>query len=172
MADPLNDAAAAAPVLAQVTAAAGGYLDSLADRPVLDHDAGKLLAGLGGPLPADGSGAVDTIDRLLEIGTAAATTSSGPRFYHLVIGGSTPAALAADWTASLLDQNAYGRVSSPFATEAESVALDWLRELFGLPGRVGRRARGQCDLRQFHLARLRHPVVGARSTAPTPYATG
>jgi glutamate/tyrosine decarboxylase-like PLP-dependent enzyme len=137
MADPLDDAAAAAPVLAQVAAAAGGYLDSLADRPVLDHEAGKLLAGLGGPLPADGAGAADTVARLLEIGTAAATASSGPRFYHLVIGGATPAALAADWTASLLDQNAYGRVSSPFATEVESVALEWLRELFGLPAGWG-----------------------------------
>ena len=133
MADPLHDAAAAGATLGQVFAASGGYLDSLGDRPVLDHPALGLLAGLGGPLPEEGAGSAATVGRLLEIGTAAATASSGPRFFHLVTGGVTPAAMAADWTAALLDQNAYGKVSSPFATEAETVAIDWLRDLFGLP---------------------------------------
>jgi glutamate/tyrosine decarboxylase-like PLP-dependent enzyme len=63
--------------------------------------------------------------------------SSGPRFFHFVTGGSTPAALAADWTASLLDQNAFARASSAFGTEVEAVALDWLRSLFGLPAGWG-----------------------------------
>ncbi|GIM94762.1 pyridoxal phosphate-dependent decarboxylase family protein [Paractinoplanes toevensis] len=133
MADPLDDAAVAGDALMRVASAAGGYLDSLAGRPVLDHDALGMLAGLGGALPDAGAGTAGTVDRLIDIGTAAGTASSGPRFYHLVIGGVTPAALAADWLASLLDQNAYGRVSSPFATEVETVALGWLRELFGLP---------------------------------------
>src|SRR5690242_17272955 len=123
MADPLHESAAAGAALGQVFAAAAGYLDSLGDRPVLDHPALGLLAGLGGPLPADGAGSAATVGRLLEIGTAAATTSSGPRFFHLVIGGVTPAAMAADWAAALLDQNAYGKVSSPFATEVETVAI-------------------------------------------------
>jgi len=50
-----------------------------------------------------------------------------------VIGGSTPAALAADWVVSMLDQNAFVRASSRFADAVETVTLDWLRELFGLP---------------------------------------
>ncbi|GIF22689.1 glutamate/tyrosine decarboxylase-like PLP-dependent enzyme [Actinoplanes tereljensis] len=132
MADPLLDVALAGDALRQVAEAAGPYLDSLAGRPVLDHDALGLLAGLGGALPESGAGTAGTVARLVDIGTAAGTASSGPRFYHLVIGGVTPAALAADWLASLLDQNAYGRVSSPFATEVETVAVGWLRELFGL----------------------------------------
>jgi glutamate/tyrosine decarboxylase-like PLP-dependent enzyme len=133
MADPLHDAAVAGDALTLVAAAAGPYLDSLAGRPVVDHGAMGMLAGLGGALPEAGAGTAETVARLIDIGTAAGTASSGPRFYHLVIGGVTPAALAADWLASLLDQNAYGRVSSPFATEVETVALGWLRELFGLP---------------------------------------
>ncbi|HEY0002237.1 MAG TPA: pyridoxal-dependent decarboxylase [Actinoplanes sp.] len=133
MADPQADASQAAAALALVHTAAGPYLDSLADRPVLDGTAGKLLAELGGPLPADGAGSLETVERLLRIGTAAGTASSGPRFFHFVTGGVTPAALAADWAASLLDQNAFARVSSPFAHETETVVLDWLRDLFGLP---------------------------------------
>ena len=133
MADPFVEAAEAAAALARVHAAAGPYLDSLAGRPVLDGAAAKLLPEMGGPLPSDGEGTAAVVDRLLRIGTAAGTASSGPRFFHFVTGGVTPAALAADWTASLLDQNAFARVSSPFAHETETVVLDWLRDLFGLP---------------------------------------
>jgi glutamate/tyrosine decarboxylase-like PLP-dependent enzyme len=49
------------------------------------------------------------------------------------MGGGTPAALGADWLASALDQIALNWVSSPFAMRVEEVALDWLKELFGLP---------------------------------------
>jgi glutamate/tyrosine decarboxylase-like PLP-dependent enzyme len=133
MADPLFERAAATGALAQVFAAAGPYLDSLAERPVVDSGAAGLLRDLGGPLPETGAGTDAAVRRLLEIGTAAGTASSGPRFFHFVTGGSTPAALAADWTASLLDQNSFARVSSAFGHEVETVVLDWLRSLFGLP---------------------------------------
>jgi glutamate/tyrosine decarboxylase-like PLP-dependent enzyme len=133
MADPLFELAAATDALARVCAAAGPYLDSLADRPVVDPAAAGLLADLGGPLPKEGHGTVAAVEQLLRIGTAAGTASSGPRFFHFVTGGSTPAALAADWTAGLLDQNSFARASSAFAHEVETVALDWLRSLFGLP---------------------------------------
>jgi len=132
MADPLDDRAAAADALGQVWAAAGPYLDSLAERPVVDNSTAGLLRGLGGPLPEQGHGTAAAVHRLLEIGTAAGTASSGPRFFHFVTGGATPAALAADWTASLLDQNGLARVSSAFSHETETVALDWLRSLVGL----------------------------------------
>lgn len=124
-------------LLGQVHAAAGPYLASLATRPVQDRAALELLASLGGPLPAEGTDPAEVIERLLRVGTATATASSGPRFFHFVTGGVTPAALAADWTAALLDQNSFSRVSSPFAHEVETVALDWLRSLFGLPSTWG-----------------------------------
>jgi len=41
--------------------------------------------------------------------------------------------LAADWTASLLDQNAGGWDASPLVSRLELISLGWLRELFGLP---------------------------------------
>ncbi|MEV1289288.1 pyridoxal-dependent decarboxylase [Micromonospora sp. NPDC049679] len=139
MTDPLLDRHATEPALRRVYEAAGPYLDSLADRPVHDPATEPLLADLGGaaPLPEKGDGADAVVDRLLRVGTAAATHSAGPRFFHFVIGGVTPAALAADWTASTLDQNAGFRASSALATETESVALRWLRELVGLPESYG-----------------------------------
>jgi glutamate/tyrosine decarboxylase-like PLP-dependent enzyme len=138
--DPLADLAGTDAVLAQVYEAAGPYLASLAERLVLDVAARPLLrelAGAGttpaGDLPELGLGSAEAVRRLLRVGTATATASAGPRFYHFVIGGVTPAALAADWITSLLDQNACMRASSEFAHDVESIAIDWLRQLLRLP---------------------------------------
>ncbi|SCF24664.1 Pyridoxal-dependent decarboxylase conserved domain-containing protein [Micromonospora purpureochromogenes] len=141
MTDPLRDADGNE-ALRRVYEAAGPYLSSLADRPVHDPDSQALLGQLwhpadGGALPERGEGAAAALDRLLRVGTAAATHSAGPRFFHFIIGGTTPAALAADWTAALLDQNAAFRASSRLASEVETIALTWLRELFGLPATHG-----------------------------------
>jgi glutamate/tyrosine decarboxylase-like PLP-dependent enzyme len=104
---------------------------------VYDRAAEPLLARLGGPLPEDGAGTGAAVETLLRVGTATATASAGPRFFHFVIGGSTPAALAADWVVGLLDQNAFVRASSRFADAVETVTLDWLRDLVGLPAGWG-----------------------------------
>jgi glutamate/tyrosine decarboxylase-like PLP-dependent enzyme len=133
MGDPLKEQAETLPALRQVVDAAGPYLDRLPRRLVSDRAAEPMLGELGGPLPEEGAGTQAAVERLLDVGTATSTASAGPRFFHFVIGGSTPAALAADWVVSLLDQNAFVRASSRFADVAETVALDWLRELVGLP---------------------------------------
>jgi glutamate/tyrosine decarboxylase-like PLP-dependent enzyme len=135
--DPLLDQDQAARVLADVAAAAPAYLGELSTRLVRDAAGEGLLDGLGGPLPEDGSGSPASVAELLRIGTAAATHSSGPRFFHFVVGGSTPAAMAGDWVTSLLDQLAGMSTASPFATAVETVALRWLKELFGLPASWG-----------------------------------
>ncbi|GAA1824786.1 pyridoxal-dependent decarboxylase [Actinomadura chokoriensis] len=123
--------------LAVVAREAGPYLESLRDRLVHDGTQDALLDELDGPLPAAGDGAVAAVERLVRIGTRAATHSSGPRFFHYVVGGSTPAAMAGDWTASLLDQAAGLWPTSPFAARAETAVLRWLKELFGLPASFG-----------------------------------
>ncbi|HEY1174565.1 MAG TPA: pyridoxal-dependent decarboxylase, partial [Phytomonospora sp.] len=79
----------------------------------------------------------DALARLVEVGTAASTRSTGPRFFHFVCGGATPAAQGADWLTSLLDQVAGLEAASPFAAHAETVVLGWLKDLFGLPASHG-----------------------------------
>ncbi|GAB2605485.1 pyridoxal-dependent decarboxylase [Streptomyces capparidis] len=137
MPDPLNESHLAAPALDRVARAARPYLEALPGLPVRDPAAEHLLRELDGPLPENGHGTLDSVERLLRVSTAAATHSSGPRFFHFVVGGATPAAQAADWVASLLDQCAGLWASSPLAAEAETVALRWLKELFGLPAEYG-----------------------------------
>jgi glutamate/tyrosine decarboxylase-like PLP-dependent enzyme len=131
--DPLNEQAETLAALRQVVDAAGPYLEELPERLVYDRAAEPLLGELGGPLPEEGAGTKAAVETLLRVGTATATASAGPRFYHFVIGGSTPAALAADWVVSMLDQNAFVRASSRLADAVETVTLDWLRQLVGLP---------------------------------------
>ncbi|MGC5011451.1 pyridoxal phosphate-dependent decarboxylase family protein [Streptosporangium sp. DT93] len=137
MSDPLYERDQAAAALEEVARAAGPYLGSLDDRPVHDHKADHLLDLLDHPFPERGEGTMDTVRRLLHVGTGAATHSSGPRFFHFIVGGSTPAAQAGDWTTTLLDQVGGLWLTSPFATRAETVVLGWLKELFGLPSSYG-----------------------------------
>jgi glutamate/tyrosine decarboxylase-like PLP-dependent enzyme len=84
-------------------------------------------------LPAEGAGSLQALTSLVELAMEGATRSTGPRFFHFVMGGVTPAALGADWMTSTLNQNAFNWVSSPFASRIEQVTLGWLKELFGIP---------------------------------------
>ena len=123
-------------VVAFVADEARKYLDGIADRPVRDPAAEDAAAAFGGPLPEEGSGAVAALQELLD-GQAGLVHSAGPRFFHFVNGGTTPAALGADWLTSTWDQNPGAWVSSPLAGHLESVSLGWLKELFGLPSSWG-----------------------------------
>ncbi|HEU4450293.1 MAG TPA: pyridoxal-dependent decarboxylase [Gaiellaceae bacterium] len=126
------------------TAAAAGvayeeataWLAGLGERPVLPAGVEEAAGRFGGPLPEEGAGAVAAL-RELVAGSDAATASPGPRFFHFVTGGVTPAALGADWLTTALDQNAFSRVASPLATRVETVAVRWLLELFRLPPEWG-----------------------------------
>jgi glutamate/tyrosine decarboxylase-like PLP-dependent enzyme len=118
-------------------AEARAFLAGLDDDPVQPPGTEDEVLALGGELPEDGEGAPTAVAELARLGRAAATRSAGPRFFHFVIGGATPAALAADWLTSSFDQNAGAWVGSPFASRLESVCLEWLRDLFQLPPQFG-----------------------------------
>ena len=132
MADPLEHREEEAAALAYVVEEATRYLAELDDSPVLLSRENPF----GGTLREQGDGAVAALAELVA-GSALATRSSGPRFFHFVTGGTTPAALGADWLTSLLDQNSFSWVSSPLGTELEAVAIRWLLDLFELPEEWG-----------------------------------
>jgi glutamate/tyrosine decarboxylase-like PLP-dependent enzyme len=108
------------------------YLKDIAERPVRDPRAEEVAATFGGPLPEEGVGAARALEELVA-GLDGAVHSAGPKFFHFVNGGTTPAALGADWLTSAIDQNPGAWVASPLGGRVEQVALDWLKELFGLP---------------------------------------
>lgn len=134
MPDPLSERDELSAALRLVEREAEAFfagIDSARVRP-----AGSLDQ-LDGGLPAEGAGTLAALSELIGASLDQATRSAGPRFFHFVIGGGTPAALGADWLASALDQNAYNWVSSPFASGLEEISLGWLKELFGIPSAWG-----------------------------------
>src|ERR1700757_1279331 len=138
MAEPLQDhPSAEEDALLLVAREAVRYLGTLPDAPVKLANADHAAAALDGPLPENGDGALATLRKLLADGLDAATRSSGPRFFPFVMGGTTTAALGADWIAAALDQNVGSWVSSPLGTQLEVISLDWLKELFDLPASWG-----------------------------------
>jgi glutamate/tyrosine decarboxylase-like PLP-dependent enzyme len=134
--DPLTAPEDVLPALELVLDHARAYIAELAG-PVRTPYADETARSFAGSLPEEGSGTLAAVRELLERGAEAHVRSGGPRFFHWVIGGSTPAALAADWYAALIDQNAGGWDSSPLATQLEAISLAWLQELFGLPAAWG-----------------------------------
>jgi glutamate/tyrosine decarboxylase-like PLP-dependent enzyme len=130
----------AVPIERRDEEAALEYVLETAKRYLAELDHSPALPATGtrfeGALPEDGDGALAAL-RELVAGSDVATRSSGPRFFHFVVGGTTPAALGADWLTSLLDQNAFSAASSPYGSQLEDVAIRWLLDLFELPSSWG-----------------------------------
>jgi glutamate/tyrosine decarboxylase-like PLP-dependent enzyme len=132
MTDPLDQVAETEAALRLVAEEAGKYLAELDDSPARLPAADEAAARFDGSLPEEGSGAVEALLELIENGVPAAVRSSGPRMFHFVTGGVTPAALGGDWLASALDQNAFSWVGTPLGSRLEAVTIRWLKELFHL----------------------------------------
>lgn len=113
-------------------------------------EANRFLSGLnampaGVVLPAnidsvylsdEGLGALKTLEYFKEHYSSWISGSAGPRYYGLVTGGVTPAALAGDWLVSVYDQNNVGSDES-IAPRIELDTIGLLRQLFGLPDEYG-----------------------------------
>jgi glutamate/tyrosine decarboxylase-like PLP-dependent enzyme len=137
------------------------YLDGLEDRhvgPRASRD--ELRAALDVPLPDVGLDATEVIESLARAAGPGLVASSGPRYFGFVIGGTVPAALAADWLTSTWDQNAAIYVASPAACVVEEICARWILELFGLPGDAGVGIATGGQMAGFTcLAAARHSVL-------------
>jgi glutamate/tyrosine decarboxylase-like PLP-dependent enzyme len=125
-------------LLNSAAARAIAYLDSLKTRHVgPTPEALKGLARLHEALPDQPTDAEAVLALLDEVGSPAATASAGGRYFGFVIGGSLPAALAANWLAGAWDQNAGIVATSALAAKLEDVAIDWLLDVLQLPAGSG-----------------------------------
>jgi len=115
------------------------WLATMRDRPIRpDTDADSILARLDPQLHEAGlSSSAAVIDELAEAAGPGLIAMGSPRFYGLVIGGTYPAAMAADWLVSAWDQNSGARQLTPSTDAVEEVAAAWLLELLGLPAGSG-----------------------------------
>jgi glutamate/tyrosine decarboxylase-like PLP-dependent enzyme len=110
------------------------YLAALPSRPVGEQATlAELRARLGAPLAAAGEDALAVVRDLAAGAEPGLVASAGPRYFGYVIGGSVPAAVAADWLTSTWDQNGGIHSTSPAAAVVEEIAATWCLDLLGLP---------------------------------------
>jgi glutamate/tyrosine decarboxylase-like PLP-dependent enzyme len=125
-------------LLAETAVRAARYLAALDDRTVAPktNDIARLQS-LGGALPEGPSDPAEVLALLDDVGSPATVATTGGRYFGFVIGGTLPAALAANWLAGTWDQNAAMQVMSPVAAKVEDVVRDWTLDLLGLPSTSG-----------------------------------
>ncbi len=130
-ADPFRDGL---PVLEHAWKISSAYVAGLGDRPVAQPvTPASMQAALDEPLPEIGCDPVEALDEWFQRAEPGIVASSGPRFFGYVIGGTTPAALAGDWLASAIDQDAGLWDATPASVHTEMVVIRWMKELFSLP---------------------------------------
>ena len=88
---------------------------------------------LAGPLPDGPADPLAVIERLAREAEPGLTAMGSGRYFGFVIGGTLPAALAADWLVSAWDQNAGLVLPTPATTVLEETAGRWLKELLAVP---------------------------------------
>jgi glutamate/tyrosine decarboxylase-like PLP-dependent enzyme len=110
------------------------HLENLEGGPVAASvDIHFLRSRLGKLLTDDGVSADQVITELVHDVDGGLLGSAGGRFFGWVIGGSLPAALAADWLTSTWDQNAALFACGPAAAVVEEIVGGWLKEILRIP---------------------------------------
>ncbi len=110
------------------------YLEEIQERAVAPTaQAIDELKRFDEPLPEAPTQAADVLAMLDDFGSPATMASAGRRFFGLVIGGSLPVSLAANWLAGAWDQNAVFYRISPVAAALEQVSRKWLVDVLRLP---------------------------------------
>ena len=125
------------PVLELALAHALNHLESLDQAAVAaTMTLSELRSRLAKPLNDSSIEPVQVIKELVADAVGGIHGSAGGRFFGWVIGGSLPAALAADWLASTWDQNAASYATGPAVSVIEEIAGEWLKEILQLPAQA------------------------------------
>jgi glutamate/tyrosine decarboxylase-like PLP-dependent enzyme len=137
------------------------YLEELRDRRVAPSGrALEALRELDHPFPNEPIRPEAVLEILDRVGSPATVGMAGGRYFGFVIGGSLPAALAANWLAGAWDQCAGLFVASPIATVLEEISLRWLLDALRLPAECGGAFVTGATVANFTaLAAARHAVL-------------
>ena len=137
------------------------YLEGVDARGVAPKpEAVAALSALRGPLPPGPTSAEAVLHLLDAYGSPATVAKNNGRFFGFVNGGCLPTALAASWLVSAWDQNAAFYVQSLTAIVLEEIALEWVRQLLGLPEGTGGAVVTGATMANFTaLAAARHALL-------------
>ena len=140
------------------------FLENLDRAPVgATVDLHTLRQRLNKPLGDSGLPPEQVITELVADVEGGLIGSTGGRFFGWVIGGSLPAALAADWLTATWDQNGALYATSPAAAVVEEVAGLWLKDILGLPAHASFALVSGCQMAHAtSLAAARHALLEER----------
>ncbi len=121
-------------LLSRATEMATRYGNAAHDRRVSPTESAlAALERFHEPFPEAPCDPHEVIEILDKFGSPATVTTTGGRYFGFVIGGTLPAAMAANCLAAVWGQNAALRVMSPVAAELEEIVIRWTCEALGLP---------------------------------------
>ena len=140
---------------------AADYLEAQAERPIRpDATADDILRELDVPLADAPVAPLDVIEAIVRDADQGLMRFGSPRFFGWVVGGTLPAALAADWMAAAWDQNAGGATIAPAVAAMEQVAGRWCVDVLGLPPATSFGFVTGCQMAHVTcLAAARHAVL-------------
>jgi len=156
-----NHEDATASLLFDAARRSADYLGALGRRAVRPSPAAVAgLATLETLLPETPTDPAIVLSELDALVAPATMATAGPRFFGFVIGGTLPAALAANWLAAAWDQNAAMASVTPGVARVEAIALGWLVDVLGLPATTeGAFVTGATMANFTALAAARHAVL-------------
>ncbi len=160
----MNQKSAFRPPLERAVFHSLAHIEGLEGRPVAaTASLQELRERLVKPLGNAGTAAETVIDDLAADAAGGIVGSAGGRFFGWVIGGSLPAALAADWLTSAWDQNAASYACSPAAAVIEEACGLWLKSLLGLPAHASFALTSGCQMAHVTaLAAARNALLTSR----------
>jgi glutamate/tyrosine decarboxylase-like PLP-dependent enzyme len=121
-------------LIADAAQRASRYLEELRERRAFPSPADLArLSELSAPLQEEPIAPAQVLAQLDSIGSPATTASAGGRYFGFVVGGSLPAALAANILTAAWDQNSGMEANSPVAAYLERVCRGWLTSVLCLP---------------------------------------
>ncbi len=140
---------------------AARYLENLDERSVAPTaEAIERLAELDEAMPDAPMEPERVLAALDRVGSPATMGMAGRRYFGFVIGGSLPAALAANWLAGAWDQCPGLYAASPIGTVLEEISLKWLLDVLKLPAGCGGAFVTGATMANFTaLAAARHQVL-------------
>ncbi len=137
------------------------FRQGLPDRPVgARATLAELRTSLGRPLGEAGEDPRQVIADLVRDADPGLVAEPGPRYFGFVIGGSSEAAVGADWLSSAWDQNCGLYATSPALAVVEETCAGWLVELLGLPAGTSTGFVTGCQMAHVTcLAAARHELL-------------
>ncbi len=121
-------------ILSVVSEQAIEFLNGINSVPIgVTKSKDEILSRIDTKLPIQGEDVSVSLAKLSDGVKAGLIGNQTPRFFGFVMGGTSTAAIAADWLTSAWNQCAFMYNSSPSAAIFEEVVMGWLLDLLSLP---------------------------------------